>query len=192
MKKMNKKGFTLIELLAVIVILGVLLAIAVPAVTKYINSSKKSTFITNVKQYVDSARTEALAGKYQFPVNSGEATLIAFEDIYPKLEKGGKTSPYDGTWFEDKATMRSYVIIVNEGTAEEPEYAYYVAAMDNNNYGLGVYNSETKTSTPAAIEYNQLKDSNVVQLTTSLAYDKTNGTVTGMDVKVTRTYPVTQ
>ena len=34
--KLNKKGFTLIELLAVIVILGVLLAIAIPSVTKHI------------------------------------------------------------------------------------------------------------------------------------------------------------
>ena len=33
---MKKKGFTLIELLAVIVILGLLIAIAIPSVTKYI------------------------------------------------------------------------------------------------------------------------------------------------------------
>ena len=35
----NKKGFTLIEALAVIIILGILIIIAVPSVTKYINST---------------------------------------------------------------------------------------------------------------------------------------------------------
>ena len=36
----NKKGFTLVELLAVIVILGVLLMIAVPAVQNVIKKAK--------------------------------------------------------------------------------------------------------------------------------------------------------
>ena len=38
---MNRKGFTLIELLAVIIILGILMLIAIPSVSSYINSSKK-------------------------------------------------------------------------------------------------------------------------------------------------------
>ena len=40
MKKTNKKGITLIELLAVIVILGVIMAIAIPSMTGYIANSK--------------------------------------------------------------------------------------------------------------------------------------------------------
>ena len=44
----NKKGFTLIELLAVIVILGLLMAIAIPSVTKYITESRKKTLTTTI------------------------------------------------------------------------------------------------------------------------------------------------
>jgi type IV pilus assembly protein PilA len=49
MLKNNKKGFTLVELLAVIVILAVILAIAVPSISTVMGSAKKSAFEDNVK-----------------------------------------------------------------------------------------------------------------------------------------------
>ena len=48
----NKKGFTLIELLAVIVILGLLMAIAIPSVTKYITESRKKTVVSTIGNYI--------------------------------------------------------------------------------------------------------------------------------------------
>ena len=40
MSKGKKNGFTLVELLAVVVILGIIMVISIPAVTKWIDSSK--------------------------------------------------------------------------------------------------------------------------------------------------------
>ena len=44
MKKMNSKGFTLIELLAVITIMGILMMVAIPSVSRTIEYSRRDTF----------------------------------------------------------------------------------------------------------------------------------------------------
>jgi len=48
----NKKGFTLVELLAVIVILAIILAIAIPGISGIINSAKKGSFESDAKMIV--------------------------------------------------------------------------------------------------------------------------------------------
>ncbi len=48
----QKKGFTLVELLAVIVILAIILAIAIPAITGLVSNTRKSAFESNVKMII--------------------------------------------------------------------------------------------------------------------------------------------
>ena len=60
---MNKKGFTLIELLAVIIILGILMIIAIPSVTKYINDSRKNSYVDTAKEIISGTRNLVNEGK---------------------------------------------------------------------------------------------------------------------------------
>ena len=57
MKKINSKGFTLIELLAVIVIMGILMMVAIPSISRVIENSRKDTFVDIAKSYANAAKT---------------------------------------------------------------------------------------------------------------------------------------
>jgi len=126
----------LIELLAVIIILGILLLVAIPSVTSYINNSRKETYITTAKELIKGATNL---------VNSGDLDIYDTDITYYiptsciNVETGGN-SPYGK--FDP-----AYILV----TYDNSSFDYYWLSRDDQ--GIGI-----KIITPA----NDLKSSLIV------------------------------
>lgn len=139
MKKMNKKGFTLIELLAVIIILGVLMIIAIPSVTTYIQNSRKSAYVDTAAAYVEAVRTKVNEGRDFQLYSTDTFYLIPVGNVLIDLDSTGKSkgascvsvesggqSPFSDTW--DYA----YVGVTYDGKG----YNYFFTAQDGAGQGI--------------------------------------------------------
>ena len=100
MKKLNKKGFTLIELLAVIVILAILIAVAVPAITRYLASARANTFKDNALSALEAVRKEKI-------INGGTTTKYDLTAINNLLDKKLSNSPYGNPYTGACVTITS-------------------------------------------------------------------------------------
>ena len=124
MKKKN--GFTLIEILSVIIIIGIIMIIAVPAVTKYIFKSNKSVYASNVSAFVETIRAEYEMKTYGSLLKDDEIMLVPIEHVI--FEKGdSNSSPYGEYDFN-----RSYILVIPERNG----YAFYATVIDLTKVGF--------------------------------------------------------
>ena len=119
---MKSKGFTLIELLAVIIILGILMLIAIPSVTAYINNSRKNTYVETMQELIKATSVK---------VNSGDLDMYDTDTTYYiptsaiELENGNANSPYGK--LDD-----AYVVVTYDGE----NYDYYFVGKDEKGMGI--------------------------------------------------------
>ncbi|MEH7379779.1 prepilin-type N-terminal cleavage/methylation domain-containing protein [Bacillus sp. JJ1533] len=88
----NQKGLTLIELLAVIVILGIIAAIAVPAIGNVINNTKEKAAYADAQQIIESARLYITAENPEFNANNKLALDQSSEKFKAYYDKAGNFS----------------------------------------------------------------------------------------------------
>jgi len=151
MKRLNKKGFTLIELLAVIIILGVLLLIAVPSVSKYITNSRMDTYETNLSKLVDAVSNEVNSYSDNYTFSASQYLIVPLTCV--EVERGSNSESPFGPYIQDN----SFIVVTRKyetGSNVPVGFNYYVAALDVNGFGtnLSLIEDVAVQGTPTAVQ----------------------------------------
>jgi prepilin-type N-terminal cleavage/methylation domain-containing protein len=120
----NRKGFTLVELLAVIVILAIILAIAVPGIAGIINSAKKGAFESDAKMIVTGIEYRFL----EAGVNGGATTPVVGSILASVADYGANPANYT------VAELLSYdPITIRVSTTANSEFGAWTAVATKAN-----------------------------------------------------------
>ena len=123
---MKKNGFTLIEIIAVIVIIGIVMLIAVPAVINYTRNSNQSVYANNIGSFMEQAKL--LYGEKQYgPYMDEDEIMLVPISVIETTKGDNKRSPY-GSFINEQ----SYIIIERKGKT----VYYYASAVDTMSWGL--------------------------------------------------------
>ena len=181
MKKLNRKGFTLIELLAVITIMGILLLVAIPAISRTIENSRRDTYVDVAKTYINTVRNAVLAdeltcgtntsvgatanGTYHFDIKTGgtDATSTQTRDL---MESGGLSS-----W--SNSNVEGYVVWTKSGSGERTTTSYSVFLVDEGGHGI-----EGKAGSGTSITYSAVAENDLSRSKVSTKTDNKYGSIT--------------
>ena len=109
-KMKKKKGFTLIELMAVIAIIAILAAVLVPTVSGYINRSKKTAIITQVRTAVTAIEAYNATASTQISTTSEAKLTTLVDETKGKLLKAELLTAADIDKLKDMTIATSFNI----------------------------------------------------------------------------------
>ena len=144
-KLSSKKGFTLVELLAVIVIMGILMMVAIPSISRVIENSRKDTFVDIAKSYANAAKTLWTAdtltcegtvasavddGDYYILINTTESARTMLPVL---VDQGGKSS-----WGNRDVNgyVRVHVETVTDNNGEPKRTTTFYVGLSDGTHGL--------------------------------------------------------
>ena len=169
MKKLNSKGFTLIELLAVITIMGILMMVAIPSVSRTIENARRDTFADVAHQYINAVRNAALADNLECQTGGSDYTTYSGtpegwyyfkidtandQGTKDLMESGGKSS-FGNAELGGYVVWHKYSTPSTSGKPSSAKNDYYMQLVDTGKHGFDSFlpekdikrsNVSTKTS----------------------------------------------
>lgn len=123
---MKKRGFTLVELMGVIIILGVIILLAAPAIRNLTAESKNELYEVQINNIKDGLKNWAIDNNKTLPKNEGEVITITLGQLkmggYVEVElKNPKTNKCFGNdmVLEIRRYQKNYLYTVLESTGTE-------------------------------------------------------------------------
>ena len=161
----NKKGFTLVELLAVIVILGVLLMIAVPAVQNVIKKTKNNATQKQAELFIDAAKKMAI-------IDEATSDMVIYKLI--DLDSDVDTNRFTGMVVALKENgSYKYYIYLNDSVNKK-------TICNNNNNNIFEFASEDKINEKVTDGVKEFKEGStqIIKVNNNTySYSNTNNTL---------------
>ena len=143
---------------------------------EHANDDKKE-YVKVINNYLAETKIKLKTIRFEYPLNNNEATVISFGVLKEYMVFDTTLSSYGGSFLKDC----SFIIIVNEGTSEVPEYNYYVSAMDVGGYSIGKNGKSTINS------FSELNENLVINIDENYCV-KYEDIENKLNVKITHSY----
>ncbi|MGE9295304.1 MAG: type II secretion system protein [Puniceicoccales bacterium] len=125
-----KRGFTLVEIMIVVVIIGLLAAMAIPAFNKVTSASRASTMAKALKEFREAAV------RYDFENGFMPADAAAMSDELPKAWNA--KPPLAGTWaYTDTGDANGTIEFIGSSEIEEDFANRVDEILDDGDTGAG-------------------------------------------------------
>ena len=145
---MKQKGFTLVELLAMMVVLGVIMAVTIPNISGIVKGNKEEIGVEDANKIVNAAQQKISTKKASYPSGTNACIVMTMEfvDSNGDFKKGANDYPYD--------KGESYVVVkkvsVGSGTSK---YKYYFRLAEKESdtvyYMVGFYDYDVYSKNPS-------------------------------------------